>query len=499
MIEKDDIYDVIIIGGGINGCGIARDAVGRGLRTALVEAKDLASATSSSSSKLVHGGLRYLEMYEFSLVKKALAEREILLKNAPHIIWPLEFVLPHEKHLRPKWMIRIGLFLYDSLAKRNILPASRHINFKKEPLFAKNLKPHLKDGFSYYDCWVDDARLVTLNALDAKENGAFIQTQTVVTDIFEKDGLWLVHLNNGQTLTGKTVVNAAGPWANDFLLQGEAQIKLVKGSHIVVPRIYDEDHAYILQNKDSRIVFAIPYEGKFTLIGTTDIAHDDEPRKAKPSKVEKDYLLTLIHDYFDVKLTEKDIVWSYSGVRPLIDDGAKTASKVTRDYKFEFKNGLLHILGGKITTYRVLAEQAVNQIQDYLKQEQKPWTKDIPLPGGDIFNGDFEDLLETIQKDFSAVLSKPTLYRMARAYGTRAYDFLSDKNLGQHFGEEIYQAEIDYLIEVEFATCLEDILWRRSKLGLHLSKETILSIENYIHKKMNFHEEKKDEQIRTLH
>ena len=374
-MSDHDIYDLLVIGGGINGAGIARDAAGRNLKVMLVDAHDLASATSSASTKIIHGGLRYLEQFDFRLVREALKEREILLKNAPHIIWPLEFILPHEPHLRPSWMIRLGLFLYDHLAKRKKLPASLGVDLNSG-LYGAPLKDRIKRGFSYADGWVDDARLVVFNALSAKEQGAVIKTYTTCTHIAQQKNMWYVTLRDTQTgkenkAKAKAIVNAAGPWAADFIndaipdMQGKHQLKLVKGSHIIVPKLFEGSHCYILQHEDGRIVFAIPYERNFTFIGTTDVPYEGDPAEVMIEQGEINYLCNIINEYFKTQINPEDVIGSFSGVRPLLDDGQEKASKVTRDYKLVMEEAdlpFLTIYGGKITTYRKLAEAAVNML-----------------------------------------------------------------------------------------------------------------------------------------
>ncbi len=474
MNHQTKHYDICIIGGGINGAGIARDAAGRGLSTLLVEAKDLAQATSSASTKLIHGGLRYLEYYEFKLVRHALQEREVLLKLAPHIIWPLRFKLPHDSHLRPKWLIRMGLFLYDHIGGRITLPKSKQINFNDGILKSKFTK-----GFEYSDGWVQDSRLVVLNAMSAAEHGADILTQTSCTKLEIKDGKWLITLDGHKTVTADKLVNATGPWVRSLLddnnlSQSETpRIRLVKGSHIIVPRLFEGDHAYILQQPDGRIVFAIPYEHNFTLIGTTDESFDGNAYDAAISEDEKDYLITAINSNFEKQITHADIIKTYSGVRPLLDDGDDNASAVTRDYKLILDNThgapILSVFGGKITPYRRLAEDALDVLTD------KPsWTAHEVLPGGDIENFDvFVQDMQTRYPDLNSNL----IYRLARNYGTRLPQVINDGDLGTHYGDDIYESEISYLIEHEWACTAEDVLWRRSKLDLHISDKTRSNIE----------------------
>ncbi len=487
-------YDICIIGGGINGAGIARDAQGRGYQTLLIEAQDLAGATSSASTKLVHGGLRYLEHYKFKLVHESLKERAKLLGIAPHIVRPMDFILPHDAHLRPRWMIRLGLRLYDLFAGRENIKKSESVDFATSA-YGDRLQTKYEQGFSYADCWVDDARLVALNALDAKERGADVLTRTAVTKIEprrDKTGwrITLIDLASGDELrvTAGAVVNAAGPWVRKVLeaskLDGPRTplVRLVKGSHIIVPRLYDGAHSYILQQPDKRIVFAIPYEHYYTLIGTTDVPFTDDPASARITQEEVGYLLDAANRSFKKPLTPDDVVWSYSGVRALADDGEDSASKVTRDYKLDMqviqKAPILSVFGGKITTYRHLAEEVVNKIT----RRKASWTHAMPLPGGNI-RTDLKTFTDD-QRAKYAFLPGPLVTRLARSYGTRMDRFLdgaqSLNDLGTHFGFDVYQAEIDYLMDHEFAKTADDALWRRSKLGLHISRETIANIAAYM-------------------
>lgn len=491
-------YDIAIIGGGVNGAGIARDAAGRGLKAILIEAKDLASATSSNSTKIIHGGLRYLEHYDFGLVRQALKERETLIKIAPHIIWPLQFILPHQPHLRPAWMIQLGLFIYDHLAKREILPDSQKIDLTNTP-YGKPLVDDLQVGFSYYDGWVQDSRLVALNAVDAKEHGADIYIYAPCTSLTQnmKAGLWDIEFEpkgkKKKQVQAKAVVNATGPWVDRSmkrfnLPETDHHIALVKGSHIVTKPIFDGDHCYILQNEDGRIVFAFSYEGgRYSYIGTTDVAYEGDPRDVKISEEEIVYLCGVINDHFKVKIGPQDVVASYAGVRPLLEDGNAEASKKTRDYKLEIHDKcdlpLLNIFGGKITTYRKLSEKAVNMLSPYFPDMKKVCTATKPLPGGDIPNGDFDNFIETQTKKYPW-LDEGLLYRYARAYGTRMNMILKDvqgyEDMGEHFGDHVFQVEIDYLQHCEFAKTAEDILWRRSKLVLHIEEETKTRLKHYL-------------------
>lgn len=476
--------DLLIVGGGINGAGIARDAAGRGLSVLLCEQNDLASATSSASTKLIHGGLRYLETYEFRLVREALIEREVLLNAAPHITWPLSFVLPHNKGLRPAWMVRLGLFLYDHLGKRKKLHGSYGIDLRHDPV-GKPLKDSFTKAFCYSDCWVEDSRLVVLNALDARERGAEILTRTRCTSARRAGGLWQATLEarNGVTrrVTARAMVNAAGPWVTEVLgkvagLNARNGLRLVKGSHIVVPRISDGDQAYILQNDDRRIVFVIPYEQDFSLIGTTDLPFSDDPAKVEILPSEVDYLCAAVNRYFTAPITPEQVVWSYAGVRPLYDDMEQNVSAVTRDYVFDVDAGgdapLLSIFGGKITTYRKLAEHALDKLQPLLGLTAAAWTAQAPLPGGDIPDANFVAFL-TAFKTAHPWLPADLARRYARAYGTRAEILIggarSLADLGEDLGGGLHEAEINYMVRHEWAINAEDVLWRRSKLGLHLS------------------------------
>lgn len=492
MTMEHEHFDVVVVGGGVNGTGIAMDAAGRGLKVLLCEMNDLASATSSNSSKLIHGGLRYLEHYEFRLVREALAERESLLRNSPHIMWPMRFRLPHRPHLRPAWMIRTGLFLYDHLAKRELLPGSRSIKFtSNDPL-----KPEITKGFEYSDGWVDDARLVVLAAKKAQQYGAKILTRTkcVRAERGAKD--WTITLRDTQnsaesTVSASMIVNATGPWVSKLF--GEAlpmpapkTIRMVKGSHIVVPRLNKDTEAYILQNEDERIVFVIPYEDEFSLVGTTDVDYEGDPSKAKISPEETDYLLKIINDHFKRQLEPKDVVWSYSGVRPLMDDEDGDAQKASRDYSFEVshdkgKAPLVSVFGGKITTYRKLAESVTNKVCQFFPSAGGPWTRTATLPGGDFDNHD--SLAARLRQDFPW-LSDIMVSRYVRTYGTLAYEILrgceSVDDLGRLFTGNLYQAEVDYLVKKEWALNAEDVLWRRTKQGLHATEQQIASLDHYL-------------------
>jgi glycerol-3-phosphate dehydrogenase len=469
-------YDLAVIGGGINGAGIARDAVGRGLSVVLFEKGDLGGGTSANSTKLIHGGLRYLEHYAFRLVREALMEREILLGIAPHIIWPLRFVLPHHRRLRPAWLLRLGLFLYDHLGGRKTLPATKRIDLTSSP-YGAPLSPGHRIGFEYSDCWVEDSRLVLLNAKDAAERGATILPRMAVSTARREGALWRITAegHDGQAeFHARALVNAAGPWvgAVQGLVMGSnqpARLRLVKGSHIVLPRLYDHDRAYIFQNADGRIIFAIPYERDFTLIGTTDEDHADPDEAPQISEGEITYLCAAASGYFRAPVKREDIVWTYSGLRPLYDDGASKAQEATRDYvlKLDASAGqapLLTIFGGKITTYRKLAEAALAELR--LKPEKAGWTARAALPGGDFASDGFAALLAEFQRDFPQ-LPGSLCTRLLRAYGTRAWRiFTPGQDPGPPIGADLHEAELDYLRREEWAATPEDVLWRRSKLGL---------------------------------
>ena len=477
-------FDLLVIGGGVNGAAIARDAAGRGLRVLLAEKDDLAAHTSSASTKLIHGGLRYLEFYEFRLVREALQEREIILARAPHITWPLRFVLPHEPSHRPAWMVRIGLFLYDHLARRRTLKGTETIHLRQH-VIGRDLRDDLSTAFLYSDGWVDDSRLVLLTALDAAERGAVICTRTAVTAARRHADHWSVTLaprsGHVETVTTRLLVNAAGPWAGDILqrqlaIPGSRSVRLVKGSHIVVPRLYNGDHAFIFQNNDNRIVFAIPYEGVFTLIGTTDIPFHGDPSAPHADDTEIAYLCAAVNAYFKRQLSPADVVWTFCGVRPLFDDGALTASKVSRDYVLDLdapagSAPVLTVFGGKITTHRELALRAMAALRPYLPHPGADWTAAAPLPGGDIPNADISAFTAMVRKRWP-FLGEPATRRLVRAYGTRLERILgsarSAADLGDDFGCGFSAAELAYLVREEWARTAEDVLWRRSKLGLHL-------------------------------
>jgi glycerol-3-phosphate dehydrogenase len=491
MQVSHPVYDVVVVGGGINGVGVAVDAVGRGLSVFLCEKDDLASHTSSASSKLIHGGLRYLEHKEFRLVREALAEREILLAKAPHIIRPLRFIMPHQPHLRPAWLIRTGLFFYDHLGKREKLAASKHITFDAA---TSPLKAEITQGFEYSDCAVDDARLVVLNAIQAREQGAHIATQTRCTSAYRENGLWVIDLENTQgryTVQAKALVNAAGPWVAQFIQQNLKQkspygLRLIQGSHIVVPKIYAGDKAFILQNDDHRIVFAIPYLDQYTLIGTTDHEYQGDLNKVAITQPEMDYLLDVYNDHFKHQLGPQDILYTYSGVRSLCDDESDNPSAITRDYTLALSQEqdapLLSVFGGKLTTYRKLAESAMTHLQPFFPTMKKPWTEKALLPGAENLVSVellIQQILQAVQ-DVSVQLAS----RWAHAYGSRVWIFLNNismlHELGQDFGHGLYAQEVDYLVNQEWAITSSDILWRRSKLGLEFTETEIQALDEYL-------------------
>jgi glycerol-3-phosphate dehydrogenase len=496
----DQVFDVAIIGGGINGTGIARDAAGRKLSVYLCEQDDLASGTSSWSTKLIHGGLRYLEHYEFRLVREALMEREILWGIAPNIIWPLRFVLPYHTGLRPAWILRIGLFMYDHLGGRKWLPATRTLDLKKD-VAGKPLKTGATIGFEYSDCWVEDSRLVVMNAMDARDHGAVIETRHKLVSARREKGVWHLSILNQSTgeqkyLHAKSLVNASGPWVADVLAEKitsntQAKIRMVQGSHIVVPRLYGHDRCYIFQNSDGRIIFAIPYEQDFTLIGTTDLDYKGDPALVKASTEEIAYLCAAASEYFEKPILTSDIVWTYSGVRPLYDDGASKAQEATRDYVLkldapENEAALLSIFGGKITTYRRLAEEALEKLSAFLPgnvETQRGWTGKKMLPGGDFDRNGFDGVVEALGQKHPKI-RKALLRRLVRAYGTRAALILgnaeSERDLGDFFGDTLSEAEIRYLITYEWVVTAHDVLWRRSKLGLRLTSEQVQKLEAFI-------------------
>lgn len=516
--KQSKTYDLFIIGGGINGCGIARDASGRGLNVALAEMNDLASATSSASTKLFHGGLRYLEYFEINLVRHALAEREVLLKAMPHISWPMRFVLPYHKDMRfegatptsrilnvvmpwmkgrrPAWLIRFGLMLYDNLGGRKILPATKTLNLKNS-IEGAPLEDRFEKAYEYSDCWIEDSRLVVLNARDAEARGADIMVRTKVLSAARIDGHWEVTVEDttsGEvtTLRARMLVNAGGPWVGDIIQQkvrinSTEGVRLVRGSHIVTRRLYDHDKCYFFQGTDGRIIFAIPYETDFTLIGTTDAEHSDPSVKPECTTEERDYLLNFINQYLKEDITTEDVVWSYSGVRPLYDDGASSATAATRDYtlKVDDTGGapILNVFGGKITTYRKLAEDAMEKVLPFFPGTSDHWTAGVPLPGGDFAVDGFETLVTRLRSDF-AFLSDFWARRLARAYGTESWDVMAGATdtaeMGQLFGATLTEREVRWLMKNEYARTAEDIIWRRNKLGLRLTKEEVTALETFM-------------------
>jgi glycerol-3-phosphate dehydrogenase len=483
-VTANVVHDIFIAGGGINGCGIARDAVGRGYSVFLAEMKDLAAGTSSRATKLIHGGLRYLEHYEFRLVREALMEREVLWGMAPHIIWPLRFVLPLHKDMRPAWLIRLGLFLYDNIGGRKALPATRSLDLRKDPA-GRPLKERFSRAFEYSDCWVNDARLVVLNARDAADRGATIRTRTKVLSARRENGLWAILIEDvltgeRETISARLFVNAAGPWV-DKVLQGAIgnnshNVRLVQGSHIIVRKKFSDERAYFFQNNDGRIFFAIPYEQDYTLIGTTDQDYKGDPAEVKITEAEIDYLCAGASEYFREPVTRADMVWSYSGVRPLYDDGATKAQEATRDYtlKADGADGepqLLNIFGGKITTFRRLAESMLELIENAIGTRGKAWTAGATLPGGDFDRNGYDAQVAKVLRQYS-FLAETHARRLVRLYGTRAGTILgkatSMADLGTVFGGDLTAAEVHYLMVAEWAREPEDVLWRRTKLGLKL-------------------------------
>ena len=516
--HDDNIYDLFIIGGGINGCGIARDAAGRGLSVALAEMNDLASATSSASTKLFHGGLRYLEYFEFRLVCEALIERENLLVAMPHISWPMRFVLPYHadmrfesdtptsklltavmpwmKGQRPDWLIRLGLFMYDYLGGRKILPGTKTLDLSSAPE-GLPIDDKFERAYEYSDCWVEDSRLVVLNARDAKNLGANIMTRTKVIDAVSKDNIWTVTTKNQitgkqSTFKAKVLVNAGGPWVENIIrdvahIRTNEGIRLVRGSHIVTKKLFDHDKAYFFQGEDGRIIFAIPYEQDFTLIGTTDADHEDVSAKPECSPEEQEYLCKFASQYFKRPITRDDIVWTYSGVRPLYDDNASSGTAATREYVLKlYETGeapALNIFGGKITTYRRLAETAIEKFAHLFPDISDKWTERSPLPGGDFEHDQFDKLVSELQSQLP-FLAPISCHRLVRAYGTDAplmFDGVaSEQDLGTHFGHGIYARELDWVITHEWVMTAEDYLWRRTKMGLRVDIKEQIAISKYI-------------------
>ncbi len=489
-------YNLFVIGGGINGCGIARDASGRGLKVGLCEKTDLAQATSSASTKLFHGGLRYLEYYEFRLVREALIERETLLRAMPHISWPLRFVLPHHKGLRPSWLIRLGLFLYDNLGGRKILPGTKTLDLTKDEAGGP-LKDSFTKGFEYSDCWVEDSRLVVLNARDAQARGATIMTRTACTSAERQGDHWVITLlpEGGEEfqVTAKGLVNAGGPWVEDIVrnrvrMNSSEKVRLVRGSHIVTRKLFDHDKPYIFQGADNRVIFAIPYETDFTLVGTTDHDHGTDPSKpAVCTPEEADYLRASVSEYLKQDVNADDIVWTYSGVRPLYDDGASSATAATRDYVLSVdhvdgKAPLLNVFGGKITTYRRLAESALEKLTAHLPMDN-PWTAGVSLPGGDFPVDGVQVLIDELKASYP-FLSDRWAKRLIKAYGTDAKVMLSDAkaatDLGEDFGETLTEREVRWLMTHEWACHAEDVVYRRSKLGIRMNEDQTTHLENWM-------------------
>lgn len=492
------IYDLFVIGGGINGCGIARDAAGRGYSVALAEMNDFASGTSSGATKLIHGGLRYLEHYEFRLVREALMEREVLWAMAPHVIWPLRFVLPFQKGgIRPAWLIRLGLFLYDNLGGRKLLPPTKTLDLRRDPA-GKPLKPVFSKAFEYSDGWVDDARMVVLNARDAQIRGATILSRARVVSAHREDGHWVVTTKSQRdgSVTvhrARMLVNAAGPWVDQVLAGAFGRnnvhnVRLVQGSHIVVRKKFTDPRAYFFQNPDNRIIFAIPYEGDFTLIGTTDRDYTEDPKDVRISPEEVNYLCDAASEYFQEPVRPDDIVWSYSAVRPLFDDGASKAQEATRDYVLKMEGAagdapLLNVFGGKLTTYRRLAEHALEKIGEAIGEKGTPWTAGSRLPGGDFAATAFEPTVADLLKAYP-FLKRDYAERLIRCYGTDAKAILgkakSLADLGRHFGGTLYEVEVRWLVEREWAVTAEDVLWRRTKQGLFLTPEEAKGLDTYL-------------------
>jgi glycerol-3-phosphate dehydrogenase len=486
------LFDLVVIGGGINGIGIARDAAGRGLSVLLLEQGDLAGATSSASTKLIHGGLRYLEHYAFRLVRESLAEREVLWRAAPHIVGPLRFVLPYHAGLRPRWMIRAGLFMYDHLGGRKILPATRVLDLHHDPA-GMPLRPEFTTGFEYSDCWVDDARLVVLNARDAAAHGADIRTRTCCLAARITDGVWHLTLDGGGDAQARVLVNAGGPFVARILSsvighQAVTPIRLVKGSHIVVPRLFAHDRCYTFQNADGRVCFAIPYHDDFTLIGTTDEDYAGDPAAVAPSAAEEHYLCASVSDYLRDPVDPASIVWRYAGVRPLRDDGASKAQEATRDYVLELHAApgeapVLSVFGGKLTTYRRLAEAAMAKLARFFPGTRGAWTAGAPLPGGDFPYDGVETVRAEMQRRYP-FLAERTARRMVRAYGTLAGEMLGDardaSDLGRTIGADLTEREVDWLVHTEWARTADDVLWRRSKLGLRFNAAETAVLAKYL-------------------
>lgn len=496
MDRRNELFDLFIVGGGINGVGIARDAAGRGLKVALCDRGDLGGATSWTSTKLIHGGLRYLEYREFRLVRESLAEREVLLRNAPHLVRPVRFVLPHVPELRPTWMIRAGLFLYDHLSRRDSLPGSEGLDLRRSPL-GKGLQAGFRKGFAYSDCLVDDARLVIVNARAASSLGAKVMVRTGFAGAEVVDGVWHIDLVDTETaerglVRARAVVNVAGPWVTQVQssmkgVSAGRRIRLVKGSHIVVPWLYEGGHAYILQNDDGRVVFVIPFEGQFSLIGSTEVEVKGEPGPVSISDQEVNYLCRAVSRYLTRAVRPQDVVWSFAGLRPLFGDSQESPSAITRDYEVELDtvNGtpVLTVYGGKISTYRRLADVVLAKLRTFFPHMEPPWTASTPLPGGDVPHGDFDTFVRHLLQEYPR-LPQTVLELLVRRYGTLYTEVLEKPRdvefLGQHFGAGLYAREIDYLIDHEWARTAEDVLWRRTKAGLHMSEHERATVAEYL-------------------
>lgn len=515
--EDQNIVDLFVIGGGINGCGIARDAVGRGLSVELAEMSDLASATSSASTKLFHGGLRYLEYWEIRLVREALIERETLLKAMPHISWPMRFVLPYHKDMRfegdtptskvlnvlmpwmkgrrPAWLIRLGLFMYDNLGGRNILKGTTSLQLQGTPEGAP-LQDRFEQAYEYSDCWIEDSRLVVLNARDAQARGARINVRTKVISAAQENGMWQITLEGQggerRTVTARMIVNAGGPWVEDVIrntmrINSTEGVRLVRGSHIITRKLYDHDKCYFLQGTDGRIIFTIPYETDFTLIGTTDADHTDVHKTPLCTPEERDYLLEFASKYLKKPVTQEDIVSTYSGVRPLYNDGASSATAATRDYVLKLDQSagapVLNVFGGKITTYRKLAESALEDIVPFFNQASAAWTAGVALPGGDFPVDGVTALMGKLKMQYP-FLTERWVDRLIKAYGAEAFDLLGDAktetDLGRNFGSNLTEREVSWMVEREFAHTAEDIIWRRSKLGLRMTSEEISALDSWM-------------------
>ncbi len=498
----NSIFDIAIIGGGINGCGIARDAAGRGLSVFLCEQNDLASGTSSSSTKLIHGGLRYLEHYEFRLVRESLREREVLLNAAPHIVSPLRFVFPHHQGLRPAWLMRLGLFLYDHIGGRELLPGTGSLNLLRDEA-GKSLKGNYQKGFEYSDCLVMDSRLVVLNAQDAAAKGADIRTHTPLLSAERSNGVWTLNIldkksGKESSVQAKTIVNASGPWLDELLShishsKTAEHIRMVKGSHIILRKLFDHDRAYIFQNDDGRIVFAIPFYNSFTLIGTTDVDYHGKPDDVEISSEEIEYLCEAANEYFTTQITSADVVHSYSGIRPLFDDGKSDAKAATRDYVLKLDTGndeppLLSIYGGKITTYRKLAESVLKKISGFLPEMNPSWTETEHLPGGNFEPDAIQDEVTKL-RTACPVFPENLATRLIKTYGTCAHIMSADiqtvEQCGPHFGHQLYGFEVDYLISSEWAQCADDVLWRRTHMGILLNSEETIELEKYMQKQLS--------------